>query len=632
MKKQMISLLLSAIIVLSSFSEMIVFANELTEEAETVNESIYTPTKIENNYNKLHFYFGEQEHTTIDNEEELFEATNNLISKNEISRSAVNTNTIVNSDEIEITIQFASDFTQTEKYIEFLKERETLKSIEDVRDFRRRLNAYSKEYHEALATKNAKYISDFACSSSYNIAYSPFTVMKVDSKNINAEELLKLCNLDNIKHISLDYERETVEDGISTWNTAMSGVGASSIISNSQYTGEGIRIGILESDGVCDDEHINLVDKNIEIGAHTNTTPHATRVTSILALMVPDADFFVKQYYKNDRGLDWFIEQECDVVNCSFSIYFNGDPNENGEYTFYNPGYHESYDALYDYQIRTHFITVIKSSGNVNNDKEDYKYNPNGEVLSPGLAYNIITVGGVEQNSSSNWIHDSDIAYKTSYLSSKPTVSAPSNITVPNTNYGYGSSYSTPIVTACVAMLMEKDSSYICHPEKVHAVITATATKTDDYDDGYGEEENTGFHEKVGAGIVNLPKMLSYTTNVHTINSVSEELRAVYSTEQMFLDQFYEFGAAISWLAYAEENPDGTYELHNTDYELFVYSSTYGLTYSSSLSKSAVELVRFTVPESDYYWIVIYQYGEMYENNTEDHIALSYYIDEGPLQ
>ena len=52
----------------------------------------------------------------------------------------------------------------------------------------------------------------------------------------------------------------------------------------------------------------------------------------------------------------------------------------------------------------------------------------------------------------------------------------------------------------------------------------------------------------------------------------------------------------------------------------------------SELTHSALEKVEFAVPISGDYRVVIYQNTFVVRGNSGDHMAISYYVDEGPLE
>ena len=210
-------------------------------------------------------------------------------------------------NEINVTVEFSSNFMETEAYQAFLEERDTLDDIEEVHEWRARLNAYSKEFHQNLVNKSLAALADFEYSEYDVIGYSPFVVLKTDIADVSASSLVNLAECDNVEHISLAYE--TAPQSSATWDTVLEGVNVSDIVTQSTYTGDGIAIGVYESGGICDVTNANLVGKNITINPESSSmdvTDHATEVTSILAIIAPEARFYVSHV---DRlGIGWFID------------------------------------------------------------------------------------------------------------------------------------------------------------------------------------------------------------------------------------------------------------------------------------------------------------------------------------
>lgn len=158
-------------------------------------------------------------------------------------------------------------------------------------------------------------------------------------------------------------------------------------------------------------------------------------------------------------------------------------------------------DRFYDNMVITRWRTVVKSAGN-----EGSGCGGNGNVTSPGLAYNIITVGnfsdmgtvswtGDTMSSCSSWVDPSS----TNNDREKPEVAAPgTNITSLLTaspwvgNAGSGTSYAAPMVTGMSALLMQRASSLTAWPEAVKAITMASAI--------HNIEGSGRLSEKDGAG------------------------------------------------------------------------------------------------------------------------------------
>ncbi|MBO5356175.1 MAG: S8 family serine peptidase [Clostridia bacterium] len=598
-------MILSLILLMIPFSSSGIVATEAeqiqAEEKITTNENVY---------NKLHFYFDNEEHSTIDDVAELTNAVNSL----KANSSQLNAKDISNTtNEIEVTVEFDSNFMQTPQYLEFAKARESLKNPEEVLRFRQSLNDYSKKYHSALVNENIKLLSSLEYSSINVIDYSPFVTLNVNPSDLSIESVQTLCNFEKIKNISLSYE--TVAETQSFLDEALEGVNAYELVTHEFYTGEGLRIGVYES-GVCDTayELLNNIDITKKDSSHT-VKDHATMVTSIIASIAPNAKFFVSAIEEKDKGVEWFISKNCDIVNCSYGVFENG-INSDGTYSEGIFEYRYDEDAIFDYQIRAHYVTVCVAAGNKQTNNKKDKYNPNGKVTSPGYAYNAITVGGVELNNSNKWEHSENSCYGCTTPKVKPNIVAPSVVTFPSKfETQRGTSLSTPIVTGCIALLLEAKPQHITYPERILAILNSTAETT------YGYLAlNGNYDEKVGAGIIDLEAMIDNNFYYSTFNSDGEATTDALS-RQIQLNQGTEIQVGLAWLVTANTDDE---EVYVTNYDLAIINSSGRIIASSRLTLSNVEMLRYTVETTDTYTIVARQFGDINSNNSGDWISLVY--------
>lgn len=607
MSKKLIAILLTLSLLLVSFGGIGVSA----EENDVPDNETAT---VDNPYNKIHFYFNNEDHTIIDSSAELQEAVSSITSNaNTMARSGEPTNS-----EIDVSVEFASDFMETDAYRSFSQERASIDSIEELRSFRQRLNAYSKTYHNELISENMASLDGLEYSECDAIGYSPFVILKMEIGDISTSALYELSEMENVTNISLQYEPVAVNTA--TWDQTLDAINAYDVVNNETYTGAGIRIGVFEADGVCDTSNVNLLGKSITIrNPNASTHSHATNVTSILATIAPDAEFYVSD--DDHPSLNWFIEQGCDIVNCSFSYYFNT-LNEDNTYTAGVWGYDHSIDGLFDYQIRAHFITVFVASGNYCNLPQRAYYNPENLLTSPGYAYNAITVGGVNQeliDSEYRWVWAPRASYKCSFPRSKPNISAPYTVDIPNIGTKSGTSFSCPIVAASVALLMESRGEYLAYPESVLSVLTSTAQKTYDYSVHQSGYYNN-FDERVGAGIIDLDRMLNADV-FDVIQNTNRSSDVEIVSEPIYLPAGTELQISLAWLV----THDGyEFEVYVTDYDLRVLDLYGEWVDASFLIDSNTEMVRITAPHSGTYRIVIHQADTMSPAIDEEWISLTY--------
>ena len=142
-------------------------------------------------------------------------------------------------------------------------------------------------------------------------------------------------------------------------------------------------------------------------------------------------------------------------------------------------------DRFYDDMVMNRARTVVKSAGNQNGACGA----GNGNVTSPGLAYNVTAVGNFDDRNTTAW-GDDVMAGCSSFRDpasshndrEKPEVSAPGqNITSTTTGFpftgpvGSGTSFAAPLVTGDAAMLIQRVPSLGFFPETVKAIQMATA-------------------------------------------------------------------------------------------------------------------------------------------------------------
>lgn len=144
-------------------------------------------------------------------------------------------------------------------------------------------------------------------------------------------------------------------------------------------------------------------------------------------------------------------------------------------------------DKFYDNLVINRFRTVVKSAGN--RGTTGCTAGTDGNVTSPGLAYNVVTVGNFNDKNTVSWTGDtmdpcSSWRDPTSAHNDreKPEVSAPGaniNSTTVASPWvgavGSGTSFAAPMVTGTAALMMQKNASLKVWPEAVKAILQASA-------------------------------------------------------------------------------------------------------------------------------------------------------------
>lgn len=147
-----------------------------------------------------------------------------------------------------------------------------------------------------------------------------------------------------------------------------------------------------------------------------------------------------------------------------------------------------SLDKFYDEVVLNQWRTVTKSAGNKTPGSSCTDTPLTSVITSPGLAYNVITVGGFDDHNTADWKDDS--MYECSSTLNpislhndreKPELVAPAtNITVvapgpANFQTVSGTSVAAPMVAATAALLIEKNGRLSVWPEIIRATVMATA-------------------------------------------------------------------------------------------------------------------------------------------------------------
>jgi hypothetical protein len=161
-----------------------------------------------------------------------------------------------------------------------------------------------------------------------------------------------------------------------------------------------------------------------------------------------------------------------------------------------------SHDKFYDDYFSTYFRTVVKSAGNQGG--AGCAAGTNGDVTHPGLGYNVLTVGNLNDQNTlgrgddamagcSSWRDPSS----TNSDRDKPEVAAPgTSISVPNLANGFasqsGTSFAAPMVTGTATLMMSANTTLRTWPELVKAAIMATAHSNVEGDQRLSEFDGVG--------------------------------------------------------------------------------------------------------------------------------------------
>ena len=364
------------------------------------------------------------------------------------------------------------------------------------------------------------------------------------------EELEKAARNENIDEISLYIEQEPVEESISS---AIQTTNIDKIISSDYLglTGEDVKIGIIENGRVIlstdGEEELSILIANerkngkevdldtlvrFDVGQTTPITittntggtisdygnlaivdgislpksEHATYVSKTLLSVAPNAKIYSTDH--NHERIETLISAGVKLFNVSIgsSVLETSD-----KYAYTDE------EKWYDYLVANHGITVFKSAGNNGEHPTDYTYVKDNEtvqgygarVTTPGMAYNVITVGAywdaldVASPNEPNQFTDTLFSYSSykNAVGDKIGCEKP-DVVMPSTFNGGGTSMASPFLAGVVALMYELKPSLASSPHIVKSIVLASChRKVTQYTEHTEENFITGEQETMAQGI-----------------------------------------------------------------------------------------------------------------------------------
>lgn len=376
--------------------------------------------------------------------------------------------------------------------------------------------------------------------------------------------------------------------------------------------GSGVKIAQVEVGGRV---ALNLlIGPFVQDTTYVCSTPndHATAVAGILKSFLPTAFgiAFGSQMFATGSCGGW-VDQIHNRTSAgmgfgarSFNLSFGQDTNR-------VPGVS---DRFYDNLVISRWRTFVVAAGN------EGLYD--GDVLSPALAYNVITVGSYDMGPTT-WWGDETMSAFSSYRNpvsdhgdrEKPDIVAPgSNIKTALNNGGWGANYSTfpygaisgtsfaaPMATGVTAMMMQRNGNLIYWPEAVKSILMTTAI--------HNIEGATRLSDRDGAGGL----------NAHLADNVVRRMDGDwggmayncsfpldYDVRTFYASQGQRVRASITW-----DNPT-SYAQYGTrpsaDLDLHIVNAAGAVVSSSASWDSTAEIVDFVAPAAGYYRLRVHKY------------------------
>lgn len=245
-------------------------------------------------------------------------------------------------------------------------------------------------------------------------------------------------------------------------------------------------------------------------------------------------------------------------------------------------------ESLYE-----HRVSWVISSGNGGEENE--------YVSSPGNAYNVITVGAIDDHGTVGASDDTFCdfsSYKTgSAMPSKPDVVAP-GVLVPDVIEG--TSFSAPYVTGMIAQMMSFCPTYKYRPDAIKAAVVASCNRKTT------NESINCIIDKEGSGVINA------INAANSISNMSIQKTCYTTTDSSISFDFYPLTTgtktiAISWLKRntASGSSSSISGPSLTDLDLYIYDYNGNCVGKSVSVFNSVEMIRFNATTINKYTVVI---------------------------
>ena len=372
--------------------------------------------------------------------------------------------------------------------------------------------------------------------------------------------------------------------------------------------GDGMQIAIIEDDGVANN-HPAINHAGFWNPGSPNIGEHATTCASIAVSTDGTYPGHARgaqilsgnaQNYSDANltaATDWSITQGADVVNMSFLV--------SATLTMVY------LDRYVDYQVRFTTTTFTKSAGN----QASGCGVGTGPVTSPGLAWNNIAVGNVQDQDNADW--DDDVMRASSSWDNptstngdrqKPELSAVGTSMMAASaaggfiNQGSGTSYAAPGIAGMCAALMSANNTLAGWPELMKAVMMSASW--------HNVEGASRLSECDGAGAINglaAYRMVEARTFTNGTLTPASFAATGYVVHNVYLQGGDKTRITLCWDSLA--NSTYATDVLNADLDIAILAGanmTAGAVLASSASyDNSYEIVEFVPPSTGWYSVRI---------------------------
>ena len=478
--------------------------------------------------------------------------------------------------------------------------------IQEIKSIRQSNNEFLKTYHQQTNQSVDKKMSITGYEEKYVCKYSPYIeyiynkLYFVEHQNAILKKISSIYDIQNVYVLDYNLCNYTPHFIDSTNCT-----GINDIYRSREFTGDGITIGLLEV-GTPDVVQLEFQNTDCEIykASEYGTTYNSSHASSMMRIIAgndgiaPDASIKSAPIVGSIIDeIDWMVAKGVDIINMSF-----GDVDPQGVYG--------STSAYIDYISYTYEIIMVAAVGNCSNN------NPN--ISSPALGYNVISVGATNQANDSIWYYSSyQVADNQQPL--KPTLVIRGDGVIIGKYSASGTSASTAITTANIAILLEKFPNLISKPERVIALLTANAIPFSE--SIYSATHDVPLPTKVGAGRLYLKAVFDNIYNIICFNNRNGVKNDDVYTVDLNVSAGQTIRVSTAWLAKTTGTVSG---VSQGNYDLFLKTSDLQVLAYSDSSRSVVELLTYTFTQDMTCKIVVKQSADRV--SSVDRICIAYQI------